>query len=60
VTIVEVDARPPAHALHGDQSDASGLLHVAAAHERGSQGVLDDDVTVYEGSDPFYMMTRAD
>jgi hypothetical protein len=40
--VVEVDAGPRSRAWHGDQSSASALVHVLAAHEGGAQGVLDE------------------
>jgi hypothetical protein len=40
--VAEVDARSRARAWHGAQSDASAMLHVLAAPEGGSQGVLDE------------------
>jgi len=42
VAVVEVDAGPRARSLHGDQSYASAMLPVLAAHEGGSQGVRDE------------------
>ena len=40
--MVEVDARPRSRAWHGDHAYASAMLHVLAAHEGCSQGVLDE------------------
>ena len=42
MAVVEVDARPRSRAWHGDQSYTSAMLHVLAAHEGFSQGVLDE------------------
>jgi hypothetical protein len=42
MTVVEVDARSRARAWPSDQSLTSALLHVFAAPEGGSQGVLDE------------------
>ena len=40
--MVEVDAGPRSRSVHGDQSYASAMLHVLAAHEGFPQGVLDE------------------
>jgi hypothetical protein len=42
VTVVEGNAGPRSRAWHGDQSYATARLHVAAAPERCSQGVLNE------------------